>query len=177
MSQRGGAATKRHLKTQRSQRRKGQKAPHGDECLDEWFSSSGAGPCRNNCECREKSASARGFGVIALPILAAYRLADWESADLQRPEGSLCRLLRLNPPGAPCGKSGIDEGRTVGARRSVLRHVSFVTNGYACAERWTKFNFVNKCVPMSNMGTRKREKSLRKGGCANGEGCDPPSFG
>jgi len=57
----------------------------------------------------QKSAFARGFGVIALPILAADRLADSESADLRRPEGPLCRLLRLNPPGAPCGKSVIDD--------------------------------------------------------------------
>jgi len=34
----------------------------------------------------KKSAFARGFGVIALPILAADRLADWESADLPRPK-------------------------------------------------------------------------------------------
>ena len=53
--------------------------------------------------------------MISLPILAAGRLADWESADLPRPGGSLCRFLRWNPPGAPCGKSAIDEGQTVGA--------------------------------------------------------------
>jgi hypothetical protein len=44
-----------------------------------------AGPCRINFECREKSPFARGFGVITLPILAADRLADWESADLPMP--------------------------------------------------------------------------------------------
>ena len=45
---------------------------------------------------------------------AGDRLADWEYPDLSRLEGPVCRLLRLNPQGAPCGeppcgKSVIDE--------------------------------------------------------------------
>ena len=38
--------------------------------------SHGAGPCRKSNGSRAKSAFARGFGVIALPIRAADRMAD-----------------------------------------------------------------------------------------------------
>jgi hypothetical protein len=62
----------------------------------------------------QKALTLRGLGVIAFPIIAADQLADWESADLARPEGLRCRLVRLNPPGAPCDKSVIDEAEPSG---------------------------------------------------------------
>jgi hypothetical protein len=40
---------------------------------------------------------------------AGDRLVDWESAGPLRPEGPLCRLVRLNLAGTPGGKSVIDK--------------------------------------------------------------------
>jgi len=51
-----------------------------------------AGPCRINFECREKSAFARGFGVIALPILA---LIDWPTGNLPISQCRKGRFARL----------------------------------------------------------------------------------